>query len=68
MRWLLVFLPLAVAMQVLAPGQQLPIFFASALAIVPLVGWIARSTEHLASRSSDQVEDCSTPPSATPPD
>jgi Ca2+:H+ antiporter len=55
MLWPLLFLPVAAALQLLAPCQQLLIFFSSALAIVPLVSWIARSTEHLASRTSDQL-------------
>ena len=46
---LLVFLPVAVALEVAGGGETL-IFCAAALAIIPLAGWIGRATEALAAR------------------
>src|SRR6202035_2264163 len=51
--WLLVFVPVAVGAHFLAPGRDTFIFFAAAAAIVPLAGWIGRSTEQLACRVGD---------------
>lgn len=52
---LLVFVPLAVALEHLAPDRPLWIFAASALAIVPLAGWMGHATEHLAARMGEGV-------------
>ena len=51
--WLLVFLPVAIALEHLAPQRSLWIFLASALAIVPLAGWMGRATEELAHRTGE---------------
>jgi Ca2+:H+ antiporter len=53
--WLLVFVPVAVALEHFAPGKTLLIFIASGLAIVPLAGWLGRATEHVAERTSEGV-------------
>jgi Ca2+:H+ antiporter len=53
--WLLVFLPVAIALEHFAPGQTLWIFIASGLAIVPLAGWLGRATENIAERTSEGV-------------
>ncbi|MGE3277085.1 MAG: calcium/proton exchanger [Vicinamibacterales bacterium] len=45
---LLVFIPVAVGLAWLAPERHLAIFLASALAILPLAGYIGRATEQLA--------------------
>lgn len=50
MKWLLVFIPIAVAVEYLAPDRPLLVFVASALALVPLAGWMGHATEHLAER------------------
>ena len=44
--WLLVLVPVSVALE-LAGGNELLVFFTSALAILPLAGLIGRSTEQL---------------------
>jgi Ca2+:H+ antiporter len=43
-RWLLVFLPLTLVVEHAAPERALWIFLASALAIVPLAGWMSRAS------------------------
>src|SRR5215218_9912422 len=47
--WLLVFVPVAIALR-FVPGFQNPtaLFIVSCLAIIPLAGWMGRATEHLA--------------------
>src|ERR1700710_2737401 len=53
--WLLVFLPVAVAVELLAPRLHTLIFFSAAAAIIPLAGWLGRATEHLAERAGAGV-------------
>jgi Ca2+:H+ antiporter len=53
--WLLLFVPVAVALEHLAPEKSLWVFCASALAIIPLAGWMARATEELAVRTGEGV-------------
>ncbi len=55
LNWLLLCVPLTVALEYLAPQQHLLIFFAAAVAIIPLAGWLGRATEQLAERSGDGV-------------
>ncbi len=55
MSWLLLFVPLAVAVEHLAPERHLAIFVAAGLAIVPLAGWLGRATEQLAERLGEGV-------------
>lgn len=55
MSWLLLFVPVAVALELLAPERHLLVFLASALAILPLAGWMGRATEHLAARLGEGV-------------
>jgi Ca2+:H+ antiporter len=47
--WLLVFVPVAIALR-FVPALQNPtaLFIVSCLAIIPLAGWMGRATEHLA--------------------
>jgi Ca2+/H+ antiporter len=54
-RWLLVFVPVAIALEHLAPERSLWVFLASALAIVPLAGWMGRATEELEVRTGEGV-------------
>jgi Ca2+:H+ antiporter len=54
-RWLLIFLPLTVALEHLAPERPLWIFLCSALAVVPLAGWMGHATEELAVRTGEGV-------------
>jgi Ca2+:H+ antiporter len=53
--WLLAFVPIAIALEQLAPERHLWIFAASAVAIVPLAGWMGRATEQLATRMGEGV-------------
>ncbi|WGL15970.1 calcium/proton exchanger [Microbulbifer bruguierae] len=52
---LLAFIPVTIALEHLAPGQQLLVFATSALAILPLAGWLGRATEHLAEHAGEGV-------------
>jgi len=53
--WLLVAVPVAVALEHFAPASQTAIFAFSCLAIVPLAGWMGRATEHLAERAGEGI-------------
>src|SRR5215467_1067788 len=55
MNWLLLFVPVAVGVEVLAPERFLLVFVTSALAILPLAGWMGRATEQLAERLGEAV-------------
>lgn len=46
---LLIFVPIAIALE-LMHASPIAIFAASALAIIPLAGWMGRATEHLAEK------------------
>jgi Ca2+:H+ antiporter len=48
--WLLPFVLAAIVLQGLALERQLLVFIASALAIVPLAGWMGGATEQIAAR------------------
>src|SRR3982074_1699761 len=56
LNWLLVFVPAAVALR-FWPGPSYPtaLFICSAIAIVPVAGWIGRATEELAARGGAGV-------------
>ena len=55
LNWLLLCVPLTLLLEFFAPGQHLLIFFAAAVAIIPLAGWLGRATEQLAERSGEGV-------------
>ena len=55
MNWLLLFVPVAIALENLAPERYLLIFAASSVAILPLVAWMSKATEQLAERSGEGV-------------
>lgn len=55
MNWLLVFVPVAIGLEYLAPQQHLYIFLASAVAVLPLAGWMSRATEQLADKAGEGV-------------
>jgi len=55
MSWLLLFVPVAIGLEFLAPERHLLVFLASALAILPLAGWMGRATEQLAVRLGEGV-------------
>ena len=48
MNWLLLFIPAAVGLELLASERYLLIFIASSLSILPLAWWMGRATEELA--------------------
>lgn len=52
---LLIFIPVAIALEHLAADQYLIIFISSALAILPLAAWMGRATEQLAERMGEGV-------------
>ncbi len=52
---LLVFLPVALVLEHVVHASGLPVFVASALAIIPLAGLMGRATEHLAARLGEGV-------------
>ncbi len=53
--WLLVFVPVAIGIELLAPERYLLVFVASAIAILPLAGLMGRATEQLAERMGEGV-------------
>ncbi len=55
MKWLLIFTPIAIALEYLTPERHLLVFVAAAIAILPLAGWLGRATEQLANRSGEGV-------------
>jgi Ca2+:H+ antiporter len=55
MSWLLVFIPITIALEHFAPTQSSWIFLSAALAIVPLAGWMGRATEQLAERTGEGI-------------
>jgi Ca2+:H+ antiporter len=55
LNWLLLFVPAAIGLEFLAPERHILVFFASALAILPLAGWMGRATEQLAERMGEGV-------------
>jgi Ca2+:H+ antiporter len=55
MNWLLLFVPVAIVVEVLAPERYLLVFITSSLAILPLAGWMGRATEQLAERLGEGV-------------
>jgi Ca2+:H+ antiporter len=55
MNWLLIFIPISIGLEHYTPGRHLLVFCASALAILPLAGWMGRATEQLAERMGEGV-------------
>src|SRR5690348_13622946 len=55
LKWLLVFVPVAAALEFFAHEQYTLIFLASALAIIPLAGWLGEATEQLAHRAGEGI-------------
>lgn len=54
LNWLLVFVPAAVVLE-LIHASPIAIFAVSALAIIPLAGWMGRATEHLAEKMGEGI-------------
>lgn len=55
LNWLLLFIPVTIALEHFAPEQYPIIFVAAALAILPLAGLMGRATEQLAERMGEGV-------------
>jgi Ca2+:H+ antiporter len=55
MNWLLLFVPVAIGLELIAPQRHLLVFVTSSLAIWPLAGWMGRATEQLAARMGEGV-------------
>lgn len=55
LKWLLVFIPITIALELLMPEAHTWIFIASAIAIIPLAGLLGEATEQLALRTSEGV-------------
>jgi Ca2+:H+ antiporter len=55
LKWLLIFTPIAIALEYLAPERHLLVFTVAAIAILPLAGWMGNATEQLADRSGEGV-------------
>ena len=53
--WLLVFLPIAVGAEWIAPDAHVLIFVSACIAIVPLAAWMGKATEHLAERTGEGI-------------
>src|SRR5205807_6582881 len=53
--WLLVFVPIVLAAQILRPEAHTLLFVLSVLAIVPLAALLSRATESVASKTGDMV-------------
>ena len=53
--WLLVFVPIVVALEHVVPQAHTWIFFAACVAIIPIASLIVEATEHIASRTGDAV-------------
>jgi len=55
MNWFLLFVPVAIGLEFLAPERHLLVFLTSSLAILPLAGWMGRATEELAARMGEGI-------------
>src|SRR3954462_14309753 len=55
LNWLLILVPVTIALEFLAPASHTLIFIASCLAIVPLAGWLGHATEELAHHTGEGV-------------
>ena len=55
MNWLLVFVPVAIALHFFFPGRHTVIFLAACVAILPLAGWLGKATEHLAEKTGEGI-------------
>jgi len=52
--WLLVFVPIAIALRLLNANQTW-LFVTACLAVVPLAGWMGRATEHIAEKVGESI-------------
>jgi len=66
LNWLLLFVPVTIALEFLMPASHTIIFIASCLAIVPLAGWLGHATEESAPHPAEGIGGLLTATSATP--
>ena len=52
---LLIFVPVAIALEFLRPDWHTAIFIAAAIGIIPLAGWLGKATEQLAHRTGEGI-------------
>src|SRR5262245_32704603 len=55
MNWMLIFVPVAIALEFAMPESHTLIFVMACLAIIPLAGWLGQSTEELARHTGEGV-------------
>src|SRR6476619_1974319 len=55
LNWLLLFVPVTIALEFLIPASHTIILIASCLAIVPLTGWLGHDTEELAHHTGEGI-------------
>src|SRR4051794_15124942 len=55
LNWLLIFVPVAIVLEFVAPDAHTWIFLATCLAIIPLAGWLGHATEQLAHHTGEGV-------------
>jgi Ca2+:H+ antiporter len=55
LKWLLIFVPVAIGLEFLMPASHTLIFLAACLAIVPLAGWLGQATEELTHHTGEGV-------------
>jgi Ca2+:H+ antiporter len=53
--WLLAFVPVTIALELVTPDRATLVFASACVAIVPIAGWMGRATEHLAERTGEGV-------------
>ena len=55
LNWLLIFVPITIALEFLNPQSHALIFVTACLAILPLAGWLGEATQHLAHHAGDGI-------------
>lgn len=55
LNWLLVFVPVSIALEFFRPQSHALIFIAACLAIIPLAGWLGRATEELSEHTGEGI-------------
>jgi len=53
--WLLIFVPVAIALDHLTPGAHTLVFAAACVAMIPLAGWLGHATEQLSHHTGEGV-------------
>src|SRR5262245_46497551 len=55
MNWMLIFVPVAIALEFAMPGSHTLIFLSACMAIIPVAGWLGEATEELAHHTGEGV-------------